>query len=486
VAVKAVVPVGRRIAVGYAAAFVAAMLAYAALPAPAQPMAFFLICVSAAVPCALGIRFTPPGYRRAGVLLFMAIIVLSGGNLLAAIDGLAGNERSGLCRAALTIGHVLCLLAALQMVRQRGRRDVGGIIDTTVVAIGLAGLLWTTALQPRLAAGGATVGGQASLLIIMLALAGILGALVRLEVQSPTPMPALRLLMVALMNGMISNVALALTDNLTIVHRPSWIQELFLISYLAMGAAAVHPSWVQVVSPGPPTDDRLSGARLAFLGAALGVNPIVAGVQEALGQDVDALLLAIGTSAIVPLVLVRVGWLSWQRSLAERALTYQATHDALTGLPNRAEFLSRLASAIEDPDAGRPLVLFCDLNGFKAVNDRLGHVVGDQLLHQAGERLAGCVRAGDTLARYGGDEYVILCPTATPEVTVERLRRRIAEAFEAPFEVGGEQVRVGVSVGAVSATVEMDSIAIVHLADEAMYRAKRNRDGSSLVSFQLA
>jgi diguanylate cyclase (GGDEF)-like protein len=489
--VRGEVLIGRRIAAGFAVAFAVCMVVYPALPAGTQPFAYFLINLSAAVPCALGVRWTPRGYRGPGIVLLAAILVLTVGNALAAIDGLHGPSRGPLCRAALAIGHVLCLLAALQMVRQRGRKDVGGIIDTTVVGIGLAGLLWTTALEPRLAAGGAGMSSQASLLVIILALAGILGALVRLEVLSRSfrrePLPALRLLMLALVNGMVSNVALGLTDSLEMVHRPTWIQELFLISYLAMGAAAVHPSWRELVSPGPASEDRLSRSRLAFLGAALGVNPIIAGIQESLGRDVDALLLAIGTTAIVPLVLVRVGWLSWQRSLAEQALTYQATHDALTGLPNRTEFLARLTAAIDaDTGSRRPLVLFCDLNGFKAVNDRLGHIAGDQLLHQAGERLASCVRAGDTLARYGGDEYVILCPTPTPDVTVEAIRQRIVAAFDAPFEAGGEAVRVGVSVGAVSATEDMDSTAILHLADEAMYSAKRNRDAATMVSFQMA
>jgi diguanylate cyclase (GGDEF)-like protein len=207
-------------------------------------------------------------------------------------------------------------------------------------------------------------------------------------------------------------------------------------------------------------------------------------------RDVSGLLLAIGTAAMVPLVMIRVGWLSAQRMRAEGALIHQATHDALTGLANRVEFMSRVTAALDRYAAGAdrpaPAVLFCDLNGFKAVNDRLGHAVGDQLLQLVGSRLAGCVRQGETLARYGGDEFVILCADPHEPLVVDLMCARITAAFSQPFTVVGEQVEIGVSVGAVTATPGADAASVVRRADEAMYVAKRNRQVHIPVSLKIA
>ncbi|HEV7897744.1 MAG TPA: GGDEF domain-containing protein, partial [Planosporangium sp.] len=317
-----------------------------------------------------------------------------------------------------------------------------------------------------------------------------------LELASRRPLPALRLFMAVLLLAIVGNLGLAMTGSFVVVYRPAWLDVVFLLSYVTMGAAASHRSMGTLLSPGPVSHDRLSRVHLVFLGLALGINPVVAGVQQALGRQVDATMLAVSTGAIVPLVMVRIGWLSAQRLRAERALSHQATHDSLTGLPNRAEFLTRLTAALSvepgvepvvEPGKGpQPVLLFCDLDGFKAVNDRLGHVVGDQLLRQVGQRLAGCLREGDTLARYGGDEFVILCPATAAPLVVDRICQRIEQALSAPFDLGGEPVRIGVSVGAVTAAPGMDADAIIRRADEAMYVAKRNRASGTHVSLRVA
>jgi diguanylate cyclase (GGDEF)-like protein len=294
--------------------------------------------------------------------------------------------------------------------------------------------------------------------------------------------------MVVLLLAVVGNLGLALTGSFVAVYRPAWLDMVFLLSYLTLGAAASHRSMVTLLSPGPISQDRLSRLHLVFLGLALGINPVVAGVQQVLGRPVDSLVPAIGTTAIVPLVMVRIGWLSAQRLRAERALSHQATHDPLTGLPNRAEFLTRLTAALS-AEAGAtrpPVLLFCDLDGFKAVNDRFGHVVGDELLHHVGSRLARCLREGDTLARYGGDEFVILCPAAATPAVVDRICQRIEQALSAPFDLGGEAVTIGVSVGAVTAVPGMDADAIIRRADEAMYLAKRNRAAGAHLSLRVA
>ncbi len=129
--------------------------------------------------------------------------------------------------------------------------------------------------------------------------------------------------------------------------------------------------------------DRLTTGRLAFLGVALTAIPVGRRHAGDARPGRRRPLLAVGTLLLTPLVLIRVGRLARQRARAEAALHHQATHDLLTGLPNRAELLVRLdAELSREQAAGRPSVvlLFCDLNGFKQVNERYGHVAGDQLL----------------------------------------------------------------------------------------------------------
>jgi diguanylate cyclase len=147
-------------------------------------------------------------------------------------------------------------------------------------------------------------------------------------------------------------------------------------------------------------------------------------------------------------------------------------HDPVTGLPNRAEFASRLTAALRE---GNPLVvLFCDLDGFKAVNDRLGHAAGDRLLVEVASRLQRCVREGDVVSRFGGDEFVIMCLDAEPADAAD-LCRRIGDALTAPTDLGGEPVRVGASIGTVTGDGAADAEDLIHRADAAMYMAKRER-----------
>jgi diguanylate cyclase (GGDEF)-like protein len=205
---------------------------------------------------------------------------------------------------------------------------------------------------------------------------------------------------------------------------------------------------------------------------------VLGGGREMFGLPADGLLIALGSLAVGPLVMVRIGHLAGQRERAEGALRHQATHDALTGLPNRTELLTRLGAALDrEHGAGRVTValLFCDLNGFKAVNDRLGHAAGDRLLMEVAARLGAGLRSADSLARYGGDEFLVLCESTEPEQAVTRLHRHIEAALSRPFHLDGEEVRVGISVGAVMSDGVTGADELIRRADTAMYGAKQRR-----------
>ncbi len=165
------------------------------------------------------------------------------------------------------------------------------------------------------------------------------------------------------------------------------------------------------------------------------------------------------------------------KKLAEEKLQYEATHDALTGLPNRAFFLQRLETALQDSQEN-PLykvsVLFIDLDRFKIVNDSLGHLIGDQLLIGISERLRDCLRPSDIVARLGGDEFTILVKGNHREKEVINIAERIKEKFAIPFNLSGQEVYSSASIGILHASENHTTSAdLLRDADTAMYQAKR-------------
>jgi diguanylate cyclase (GGDEF)-like protein len=163
-------------------------------------------------------------------------------------------------------------------------------------------------------------------------------------------------------------------------------------------------------------------------------------------------------------------------------LHHDASHDTLTGLMNRAGFAHRISGALAgaETEGARAGLLYLDLDGFKAINDTLGHEAGDELLRQAAERLRQSVRANDTVARMGGDEFAIVLADAGDEA-IRAAAERVERAFEAPFSVGDAPIRVSASVGkAIWPTDGVTVDALVKHADGEMYRhkARSARDGS--------
>ncbi|WP_353987088.1 sensor domain-containing protein [Ruicaihuangia caeni] len=169
------------------------------------------------------------------------------------------------------------------------------------------------------------------------------------------------------------------------------------------------------------------------------------------------------------------------RKQAEDALIHQATHDPLTGLGNRAFLSEKIDQVLAHRTADRVSVLFVDVNKFKVINDARGHAAGDALLVQIADRLRSAVRPTDTLARFGGDEFVIVCEDITPE-NAERLAGRIVDATRAPFDLEGQQVYVTLSVGVVMAEAGDDAETLLRKSDVAMYQAKE-RDRTHVAVF---
>lgn len=150
-----------------------------------------------------------------------------------------------------------------------------------------------------------------------------------------------------------------------------------------------------------------------------------------------------------------------------RALESTAHTDQLTGLANRMGLLTQLARRLEE--GGGTAVLYCDLDGFKRVNDVHGHAHGDQVLAAAAGRIATRVRANDVAGRIGGDEFVVV---TSPGRGAEQLAARLVEGFDRPVSIGGLAERIGISIGIAVARPDDDMAAVLQAADLAMYEAK--------------
>jgi diguanylate cyclase (GGDEF)-like protein len=425
-----------------------------------------LVSVIAVIPVAALVRRVPPADRVQYLLLALGLGWLVLNNIVSWTGG-----RSAAADLLIAISHLNLLASAVLLILRRGRNDIGGLIDASVVAIVVAALTWTALLQPRLDPTAVPLGRQTSLLATVLLLAGLLGALLRQFMVARPSLPLVVFTGSVVLDLAGTVAAVTATGSITASSSPGR-EALFVLSYLLVGLAAMLPGAEFLSVPGPAPRERPFRSRVIFLSVAAGIIPLVSAIREFLGVRGDTALLTVGNLLIVVLVAIRVARIAEQRAAAEARMRHQATHDLLTGLPNRAELWARLDAALaRERAAGRPevVLLFCDLNGFKPVNDRLGHLAGDRLLTEVAARLRAGLPDGDTVARYGGDEFVLLSSGPGAE---DRLTDHVRCALSAPVQINGDIVRVGASVGAIRSDGLMDADELIRRADQAMYREK--------------
>ncbi len=374
---------------------------------------------------------------------------------------------------AIPLGYLALLVGAVMLISPRGRRNTGALLDAALVSVTCTVVLWNVLLQPHLAAIDAGVSRTCGAVLVFLFLGGIIGALTRTW-MSGRRHGALGYVLLAIVAAYLGSLARMLTWTSTESASAWWVGFIWAVAYAALAAASVHPSANTVVAPS--VDDRLTPRRIAWQGVALLAAPVVACVEDVTNHPVDGVLLAATTLVVVPLVLARVNLLARLHIRAEERLRHLAQHDELTGVANRRAAAARLQVTLDRVAAGRSngaVVAFADLDEFKSINDELGHPVGDRVLAEIAARLRAHLRGEDTVGRFGGDEFVIICE-GDPARLEGRVRDLVAAALKDPVDVDGVLLTCRASVGTVvvrpGEVVSADEV--LSAADTRMYEQK--------------
>lgn len=430
----------------------------------------------------VGIRAHAPSSRRPWALLGVGLGMLTVVNLLEFPLWQSHELLLAVAMVLELIAFPIIGLATLDLVRhQTPHGDREGAIDGAIVMIALATLLSGTVFTPETLTSRTPL-AYALLGVAPVVLAGVATAAMRLLFVGNLRVASTWLVAAAPVLALAGHVLRSLAQT-NATYARGGVEDLPIgMAYALVGLAALHPSMVTLTQAAPTGERRLTNGRVAILGLALLAAPAT------LLMTGQVLIPVVASAALSLLVLLRLWRLVIERETGRNDMREQASHDPLTGLPNRTVLIERLDAALSRrapadlPDA----VLFLDLNGFKRVNDELGHAAGDELLVQVAERLRASHRAGDLIARLAGDEFVLVCG-GIAESGVVHVTERVIAALERPFVLEGGETRVGVSVGVAFRTAQTAGAeALLTEADAAMYQAKqRNTSGYEIYGAEL-
>ncbi|GLY08628.1 GGDEF domain-containing protein [Actinoplanes sp. NBRC 101535] len=368
--------------------------------------------------------------------------------------------------------NMLLIAALLGFVRARRRGwDRAGLLDAAILSTGAGMLAWLYLIVPYAREGDLTLLGRTASLAYPLLDLLALAMLLRLTIGSGRKPPAYRLLVVGTATLLVTDVAYTLLE-LAGNYAAGGVMDVgWMVAHTMMGATALHPTMAGVSQTAAAAPAGMIGTRrmLALAGASL-MAPLVLTIEWLRGDNLDVPVIVGGCVVLFLLVMARLQGVVQLLAAALDTAQTQARTDQLTGLANRRLFHSRWERELGD-EGGPTALLYVDLDGFKAVNDTLGHETGDAVLEAVADRIRQIVRAGDLVARLGGDEFAVILPGAGDE-DAGRVATRIVEAVAEPIPVRGVPVAVGASVGVIVAPPGADPEIEMKRADTAMYAAK--------------
>ncbi len=371
--------------------------------------------------------------------------------------------------------------------RRRITGDLGGALDSATVTVGLGLLSWVVLAQPTIDSSRESFVTAAVAAAYPVADILLLAGLVRLLTLSDGESASLRLLLVAI-TLLIAADTLFVALELYGAGESHTIDFLWLASYVIWGAAALHPSVHDLALPVLRSAARFRRRRLVAMTLATLIAPGILAVEHLADLRLDVIAVILGSVLMFLLVVARM-WLAIDQITESNAelrrlqdeLAFQAAHDPLTGLPNRAEAARLVHRALARARRTGRIValLFIDLDGFKAVNDSHGHPAGDEVLRTVARRLTDELRAGDVAARLGGDEFVVLLEDLEAEPSAEAVAARLIDMIRRPIGLSvGLDAEVGASIGiSYNRDERVDADLLLHDADVAVYRAKQRGRG---------
>ena len=367
------------------------------------------------------------------------------------------------------------------IIRHRGGPQRTAFLDSAVIALAAGAISWEFLIAPYTGANLAVLVRATSLAYPVMDLM-LLALAIRLLTSAGRRVPSFFLLTGGLVL-LVVNDSVYGWDNLHEIAfgTNSPIAGAWLVTYLSVGACALHPSMryltVRATNDTPP----YSRSRLVALGVAALVCPGIIAVRAWSGHLHGGDVILVMSIVIIGLIMVRLAETMHLQQGSEVALRHESLHDPLTGLANRTLFYDRLGHAIQRArrEVREVAILLIDLDGFKQINDTMGHSVGDRVLSTSASRLLACSRTPDTVARLGGDEFAILLDGVTTREGCVTMAQRIILALAQPIETEGIAIRTAGSVGvALSARGVVNGDELFNEADIAMYAAKARHDPS--------
>ncbi|MFB9724816.1 putative bifunctional diguanylate cyclase/phosphodiesterase, partial [Planobispora longispora] len=405
------------------------------------------------------------------------------------------------------VGYALLLTALILMSARVGASRWTGLLDSGIITVGVAMPFWTFVIDPAIDLGVHSGSDLTYALITPFVDLIVMGMVARLLFDSGRP-PWLLLLAASFAAIFVADGAYLLDQAAGSAQTSAVATIGWLAWSVLIGAAALHPSVARSAElRAVPTADR-SRVTL-FLALAL-ISPLVSSLGRPFvdteSQPHDDMAIMAWTVVLAVLLVLRLNTVArlaetraadldrhadqltlqtrqlsaalHTQEMLQRSLAHRAFHDPLTGLANRTLLGEALQQALSAPAvAGEPApetppaLLLLDLDGFKDVNDTLGHPIGDDLLTQVAHRLRALCEPGLTLARLGGDEFALLLPATSAQVAVE-LAHTIVERLRAPYRLGEHEIYLTTSVGVLAETEISTPAEALRDADLALYAAK--------------